>query len=61
MIISAKTAPAFDPGGRKALKATRLRFTALNMSSMLMSMRIALRRTMKPKAPMPNSIAETSR
>ncbi len=39
----------------------RLRFTALNMSSMLISIRIALRRAMNPKTPMPKSIAETSR
>src|SRR5688500_20334598 len=48
MIKSAKTAPAFESTGRNALKATRLRFTALNISSMLMSIRIALRRAMNP-------------
>jgi hypothetical protein len=31
------------------------------MSSMLMSIRIALRRAMNPKTPMPKSMADTSR
>jgi hypothetical protein len=42
-------------------KVTRLRLTALSISSMHMNTTIALRRTSTPTAPMENSSADSSR
>jgi hypothetical protein len=42
-------------------KVTRLRFTALSISSMHMNTTIALRRSSTPTAPIENSAADSSR
>ena len=47
--------------GTKAPKATMARLTALSISSMDMSMAMALRRARKPKVPMAKSRAERAR
>src|SRR6185503_7758660 len=52
MTISAMTAPSPWRAGRKAPKATIVRLTAFSISSIDMSIEIALRRARKPNVPM---------
>ena len=56
MTISAITGPAARSAGTNAPNATMARLTALSISSIDISMLIALRRARNPNVPIANSI-----